>query len=74
MDERCMGKFMSWVINDQERPFYGMKLPTGRYKLLILDNFKYRLLTFFDRFPVDWSDIIQGLLELAGLLLKAGSH
>lgn len=30
IDDRCMGKFMSWAINQEDRLFYGMKLPTGK--------------------------------------------
>ena len=28
-EARSMGAFVQWLVSDQERTFYGMKLPTG---------------------------------------------
>jgi hypothetical protein len=29
VEDRSFGKFMAWLINEENRVVYGMKLPTG---------------------------------------------
>lgn len=49
-DDRNLGKFLRWLINEQNRTFFGMKLPTG-FQLIGQTTLKQyqNWLDYFDR-------------------------
>ena len=50
VDSRNLGNFMSWLINEKNRTFFGMKLPTGFQLIGQTTLQQYRAwLDYFDR-------------------------